>query len=93
MTVNRAWVLANRPEGAVRTSDFAYREEAFDAPELAGGDILVRTRIISCAPTIRNWLNAPSRSYRGAIGIGEPIRGMAAVEVLASRHARFEAGQ
>ena len=93
MTVNRAWVLANRPEGAVRTSDFAYREEAFDAPELAGGDILIRTRIISCAPTIRNWLNAPSRSYRGAIGIGEPIRGMAAVEVLASRHARFEAGQ
>lgn len=93
MTLNRAWVLAQRPEGAVRASDFAYREESFDPPTLQEGDILVRTRIISCAPTIRNWLNPPERSYRGAIGIGDPIRGMAAVEVLASRHGRFEAGQ
>ena len=93
MTLNRSWVLAHRPEGAVRSSDFAYREEAFDTPALQEGDILVRTRIISCAPTIRNWLNPPERSYRGAIGIGDPIRGMAAVEVLASRHARFEPGQ
>ncbi len=93
MTLNRSWVLAHRPEGAVKASDFAYREEVFTAPPLQEGDILVRTRIISCAPTIRNWLNAPERSYRGAIGIGEPIRGMAAVEVLASRHARFSTGQ
>ncbi|HUD91653.1 NADP-dependent oxidoreductase [Sphingobium sp.] len=93
MTLNRAWVLARRPEGAVRTSDFAYQEEAFAAPLLAEGEILVRTRIISCAPTIRNWLNPPERSYRGAIGIGEPIRGMAAVEVLESRHGQFSVGQ
>lgn len=93
MTLNRAWLLARRPDGAVQTTDFAYREEAFDTPTLQEGEILVRTRIISCAPTIRNWLNPPERSYRGAIGIGDPIRGMAAVEVLASRHARFEDGQ
>src|SRR3546814_13685739 len=62
-------------------------------PALQEGDIPVRTRIISCAPTIRNWLNPPERSYRGAIGIGDPIRGMAAVEVLASRHPRFAEGQ
>ncbi|ASY44187.1 MAG: NADP-dependent oxidoreductase [Pseudomonadota bacterium] len=93
MSLNRSWLLARRPEGAVQTDDFAYHEEAFEAPRLDKGEILVRTRIISCAPTIRNWLNPPERSYRGAIGIGEPIKGMAAVEVLASRHARFEAGQ
>jgi NADPH-dependent curcumin reductase CurA len=93
VTLNRSWVLAHRPEGAVRTSDFAYREEAFDPPTLQEGEILIHTQIISCAPTIRNWLNPPGRSYRGAIGIGEPIRGMAAVEVMASRHASFAVGQ
>lgn len=93
MTLNRSWVLAHRPEGAVRAHDFGYRAEPFNPPTLHEGEILVRTRIISCAPTIRNWLNSPERSYRGAIDIGEPIRGMAAVEVLASRHARFETGQ
>lgn len=93
MTVNRSWVLARRPDGAVRTGDFAYREEAFTPPDLEDGEILVRTRIISCAPTVRNWLNAPERSYRGAIEIGEPVRGMAAAEVIASRHTRFSVGQ
>jgi len=69
MSLNRSWLLARRPEGAVQTNDFAYHEEAFEAPRLDEGEILVRTRIISCAPTIRNWLNSPERSYRGAIGI------------------------
>jgi len=92
VTVNRSWVLAHRPEGAVAVSDFEYREDACVPPELAEGEILVGSRIFSCAPTIRNWLNAPGRSYRGSIGIGQPIRGMAAVEVLATRHPHFSPG-
>lgn len=92
MSLNRTWVLARRPEGPVAASDFAYREEDYAAPDLADGEILVRTLIFSCAPTIRNWLNPPGRSYRGAIGVGEPIRGMAASEILATRHARFKIG-
>lgn len=76
----------------MRASDFGYREEAFAPPALADGEILVRNRIISCAPTIRNWLNPPARSYRGAISIGEPIRGMAAVEVVDSRHPTYSTG-
>ena len=92
MSVNRAWVLARRPEGPVAASDFAYREEDYAAPELADGEILVRTKIFSCAPTIRNWLNPPGTSYRGAIGIGEPIRGMAASEIVATRHPGFAVG-
>jgi len=92
VSVNRSWVLARRPEGAVATANFAYREETFSQPDLVDGEILVASRIFSCAPTIRNWLNQSGRSYRGAIGIGEPIRGMAAVEVIASRHARFPVG-
>lgn len=92
MRRNRAWVLARRPDGPVAASDFTYREEDYVAPDLAEGELLVGTRIFSCAPTIRNWLNPPGRSYRGTIGIGEPIRGMAASEILATRHPRFKVG-
>jgi len=90
--VNRSWRLARRPEGAVSVSDFAYTEEAFVAPDLRDGEVLVTGRIFSCAPTIRNWLNPPDRAYRASIGIGDPIRGMAVVEVTQSRHPRFTPG-
>nr|WP_300117447.1 hypothetical protein [Sphingobium sp.] len=42
---------------------------------------------------MRNWLNPPGRSYRGAIGIGDPIRGTAAVGILPSRHPLFKIGR
>ena len=93
MIHNRAWVLARRPEGAVAITDFALRTEPFAPPKLDEGEILVGTRVFSCAPTIRNWLNPPAASYRAAIAIGDPIRGMAACEVLASRHAGFAEGE
>jgi NADPH-dependent curcumin reductase CurA len=90
--LNRKWVLARRPSGAVAVDDFAYAEQPFVAPELAPGEMLVRNRIFSCAPTIRNWLNDPGRSYRGAIGLGEAIRGLTGSEVVASRHDGFSPG-
>lgn len=92
MMVNRAWLLARRPQGRVSIADFAYREEAFVPPALADGELLVRNHLFSCAPTIRNWLNAPSSSYRSAVGIGQPVAGMAGAEVIASRHPRFSVG-
>lgn len=72
--------------------DFAYAEEPFEAPDLAPGQLLLRNRIFSCAPTIRNWLNEPGRSYRGSIGLGEPIRGLTGSQVVTSRHPDYAAG-
>lgn len=92
MTVNRAWLLARRPQGRVSISDFAYREEPFVPQVLAEGEVLVRNHLFSCAPTIRNWLNQPGNSYRSAIGIGQPVAGMAGAEVIASCHPHFSAG-
>ncbi|TAL01013.1 MAG: NADP-dependent oxidoreductase [Rhodospirillaceae bacterium] len=92
MTINRSWLLARRPQGRVSIEDFAYREEPFVTPTLADGEVLVRNHCFSCAPTIRNWLNPPERSYRTSIGIGQPIAGMAGAEIMASRHPRFSAG-
>lgn len=90
--INRRWVLARRPQGRATEADFAWQEQPFTAPDLAEGEVLVRTRVFSCAPTMRNWMNAPGRSYRASIGLGEPIIGVAAGQVLATRNPRFSVG-
>lgn len=89
---NRRWLLARRPQGKATTGDFAYDEQPFTPPDLADGQVLVRTKVFSCAPTMRNWMNAPGRSYRASIGLGEPIIGVAAGVVEASRHPKFPVG-
>jgi NADPH-dependent curcumin reductase CurA len=90
--INRRWVLARRPQGRATETDFAYHEDPFVPPDLAEGEVLVRTGVFSCAPTMRNWMNEPGRSYRASIGLGEPIIGVAAGQVLASRNPRFPVG-
>lgn len=90
--INRRWLLARRPQGKAQLTDFAYDEQPFAPPDLAQGQVLVRTRVFSCAPTMRNWMNEPGRSYRASIGLGDPIIGVSAGEVIASRHPRFPVG-
>lgn len=90
--INRRWLLARRPQGKAQLADFAYDEKPFAPPDLADGQVLVRTRVFSCAPTMRNWMNEPGRSYRASIGLGDPIIGVSAGEVIASRHPRFPVG-
>ncbi len=92
MTVNRRWTLARRPEGRVATDDFALVEEPLGVAALKDGEVLVRNRLFSIAPTIRNWLNPPGRSDRGSIPVGGAIAGMAGCEVVASRHPDWRAG-
>jgi NADPH-dependent curcumin reductase CurA len=91
-TLNRRWLLARRPRGRATVDDFRYDEQPFMPPDLADGQVLVRTRVFSCAPTMRNWMNEPGRSYRASIGLGESIIGVAAGVVIASRNPRFPVG-
>jgi hypothetical protein len=59
---------------------------------LLPGQILVRNLVFSCAPTMRNWMNDPQRSYRASIMPGEPIVGPACAQVVRSANERFPAG-
>src|SRR5262245_30272177 len=86
---NRQWVLASRPSGALRLDHFAFRDVEMREPELLPGQILVRNLVFSCAPTIRNWMNDPQRSYRASIMLGEPITGPACAQVVRSANPRF----
>jgi len=90
--INRRWLLARRPRGRAQLGDFTYDEQPFAPPDLAEGQVLVRNRIFSCAPTMRNWMNEPGRSYRASIALGEPVIGVAAGLVVASRNPRFAVG-
>lgn len=89
---NRAWVLRSRPQEHVAVDDFEYRDDIGLPADIGDNQILVRNRLFSCAPTIRNWLNEPGKSYRGSITIGDPIQGLSGAEVLQSRHPEYAVG-
>ena len=66
--------------------------EDFVKPALSNGEVLVRNDLFAVAPTIRNWLNDSTASYRGSIPIGGTIAGMAACEVVQSAHPAYPVG-
>ena len=52
--INRQWVVASRPRGAVAETDFSYREAPL--PTIGDGQFLVRTLYVSVDPGLRGWL-------------------------------------
>ncbi len=87
-TVNRRWVLAQRPSGHLKDSDFELVTEAMPTP--GPGQFVVRTTHLSFDPTQRGWLQADS--YLPAVKIGEVVRAGGAGEVVASNNPAFPVG-
>jgi NADPH-dependent curcumin reductase CurA len=87
--VNRQWLLAERPTGAVDPSHFELRESP--VPELADGEFLVRNLYLSLDPAMRTWMTA-HRSYVPPVGLGEVMRGMCTAQVVESRSPDYAAG-
>ncbi len=90
MTVNRRYLLAARPKGALQESDFEWREEA--APEPSEGEALVRNVYLSLDPANRGWINELP-SYRPPVPLGGPMAGFAIGRVVASRRADLAEGR
>ena len=75
---NRQWLLAKRPVGMVKESDFELHSAAIPTP--GDGQALVRTRWLAFEPAMRGWMDdAPN--YIPPVGIGEVMRGMTVGEV------------
>ena len=69
--VNRQWVLAARPEGPVKHSDFRLIETPLRP--LADGEFRIRTRYLGVAAVMRGYmLNAEKFERPLAIGEREP---------------------
>src|SRR5437660_813938 len=89
MPTNQQWLIAARPEGLVKESDFQWQESP--APSPGEGEVLVRSVYLSLDPTNRVWMNE-AESYLPALAIGDVMRGGAIGVVEESRHASFAKG-
>ena len=89
---NRQWLLARRPAGSVKLDEFEYVETDMPEPDLQPGEILVRNLAFHLAPTMRNWINPPGRSYRASVDLGTPVRGPGAAEVVKSANENWPVG-
>jgi NADPH:quinone reductase len=87
--VNRQVVLAARPEGFPRDSDFELVESP--VPEPGAGEVLVHAQWLSVDPYMRGRMST-ARSYAKPTELGEPMTGQVVGEVEASNDSRFASG-
>lgn len=86
---NRQWLLASRPDGLIKESDFRWNETT--TPPVADGQVLVRNLAFSFDPTQRGWMSMDT--YVPVIPLGQPMRCFAAAQVVESKNPAFTKGQ
>jgi NADPH-dependent curcumin reductase len=84
--INHKFLLAARPVGMLKRSDWTFAEEPVGEPK--EGELLVQVLYISLDPAMRTWIN-DVRSYIPPVGIGELMRALGAGIVTASRNPHF----
>jgi NADPH-dependent curcumin reductase len=85
----RRIVLASRPVGEPKPSDF--RLEEFAVPQPGPGEILLRTKFLSLDPYMRGRMSdAPS--YAKPVGVDEMMEGGTVSEVVASNNDKYAVG-
>lgn len=89
-TVNRQWCLAERPIGRpVLETDFMLRRSG--VPSIADGQFLVRTRYLSVAPVMRNYM-IDGAGIEAPLAIGDVMRGRGVGEIVASNNPDWPVG-
>jgi NADPH-dependent curcumin reductase CurA len=86
---NHKFLLAARPVGMPKRTDWTYTEEPVAEPK--EGEMMVKVLYISLDPAMRGWMN-DARSYSPPVGIGELMRALGAGIVTESRNPRFAVG-
>jgi NADPH-dependent curcumin reductase CurA len=82
-------LLASRPTGWVKESDFRIIES--DIPKPGAGQVLVKTLYLSLDPYMRGRMN-DQRSYAAKVEIGQVMEGEVVAEVVESGNAKFRPG-
>src|SRR6516162_9412876 len=82
-------VLASRPVGEPKSSDF--RVEEYPVPAPGDGQLVLRTIWLSLDPYMRGRMN-DAASYAAPVQIGEVMEGGTVSEVIASNNAAFKKG-
>jgi NADPH-dependent curcumin reductase len=87
--MNKRIVLAARPAGMVKDSDFALETVALPKP--GAGELCIQNHYISLDPAMRGWMNAGTTYIKG-VEIGEVMRAFTAGRVIESQHPDFKPG-
>ena len=88
-SVNRQFVLAARPVGLPKESDFRLLETP--VPDLADGQILVQALYLSVDPYMRGRISG-MKSYAAPTEIGGLMQGAGVARVVESKNSAFSAG-
>ena len=87
--VNRQFLLAARPHGMVKETDFEYRE--VPVPEIGAGEALVKTRYISLDPSMRGQMENRA-DYTAPLQLGDVMRARGVGEIVASSNPELPVG-
>jgi NADPH-dependent curcumin reductase len=85
---NRQWLLAERPQGMIKESDFSWNETS--VPTLKDGQVLVRNLAFSFDPTQRGWMSMDT--YMPAIPLGQTMKAGTVGQVVESKRPGFAKG-
>ena len=88
---NRQWILKERPMGLVGPEHFELVESPLPEPDLASGQVLLKTLMLSFEPAMRGWLD-DRPSYVPPVGIGEPMRAPGVCQVVRSDNPQLPEG-
>ena len=88
-SLNRQILLANRPVGMPKASDFLLIETSIPTP--ADGQVLCETLYLSLDPYMRGRMS-PSKSYAKPVEINEVMTGGTVGKVIESRDPNLKAG-
>ena len=86
---NMQVLLASRPVGWVKESDFRIVETPVPSP--AEGQVLIRNLWLSLDPYMRGRMN-DARSYAAKVELGEVMTGETVGEVIESKNSKFKPG-
>jgi NADPH-dependent curcumin reductase len=89
--MNRRLILAAYPQGLPGPEHF--RLDIQPVPEVADGQVLLRTRYLSIDPYMRNLMAPAGPGYAPPVPLGGVMVGGTVSEVVASRHAGFKPGE
>ena len=88
-TVNRQWILRDRPKGPLAESDFEFT--VAPVPEPGPGEALTRTLYISVDAANRAWMS-PVRTYTDPVEPGGVMRSMTLGQVVRSNDPALATG-
>lgn len=87
--VGRHWIMARRPDGALRPDDLALRDAP--AAELADGETELAAIYLSIDPTTRLWM-ADVAQHAAPLAVGAPVRAFVHGRVLRTRNRHLATG-